>query len=101
MVDPERTYIDTTVSLAADVTIFPDVILQGRTAVGEAVEIGPNTRLVDCAVGARARLEQTTGRDAEVGPDAVVGPFAYLPPGSTVASGLVTGSFYTAPLTED
>jgi bifunctional UDP-N-acetylglucosamine pyrophosphorylase/glucosamine-1-phosphate N-acetyltransferase len=101
MVDPDRTYIDTTVSLAPDVTIFPDVILQGRTAVGESVELGPNTRLVDCAIGARARLEQTTGRDAEVGPDAIVGPFAYLPPGSTVASGSVTGSFYTAPLTDD
>lgn len=101
MVDPDRTYVDTTVTLAADVTIFPDVILQGRTVVGEGVELGPNTRLVDCAVGARARVEQTSGRDAEIGTDAVVGPFAVLPPGSTVAAGAVTGPFYTAPLTDD
>ena len=40
---PASTYIDTTVSLAADVTLFPGTILQGRTVIGEGVEIGPGT----------------------------------------------------------
>ncbi len=51
MVDPDRTYIDTTVRLAPDVTIFPGTLLQGTTVVGEGVELGPDTRLVDCTVG--------------------------------------------------
>ena len=41
MVDPATTYIDTTVRLAADVTLFPGVVLQGSTVIGEATEIGP------------------------------------------------------------
>ncbi len=55
MIDPERTYIDATVELAPDVTLFPDTMLQGRCVIGAGAEIGPDTRLVDCAVGARRR----------------------------------------------
>jgi bifunctional UDP-N-acetylglucosamine pyrophosphorylase/glucosamine-1-phosphate N-acetyltransferase len=94
MVDPDRTCIDVTVALASDVTLFPGTILQGRTVVGSGARLGPDVRLVDCAVGERATIEQTVGHDAEVGPDAVVGPFAFLAPGSHVSRGAITGPFY-------
>jgi bifunctional UDP-N-acetylglucosamine pyrophosphorylase/glucosamine-1-phosphate N-acetyltransferase len=84
------------VRLGKDVTLFPGSLLQGETVIGDRAEIGPNTRLVDCVVGADTRLEQVVGRDAEVGDDAVVGPFAVLEPGSQVPSGARTGAFYTA-----
>ena len=94
MVDPERTYVDTTVLLGADVTLQPGTMLGGRTVIGDGAEIGPDTRLVDCAVGTGARVAATTGTDAEVGPHAVVGPYAVLEPGSEVPPGVVTGPFY-------
>ncbi len=96
MVDPERTYIDATVQLAPDVTLFPGTMLQGRCIIGPGAELGPDTRLVDCSVGAGATVEATIGRDAEVGEHAVVGPFAALEPGSSVPSDTRTGPFYTA-----
>jgi bifunctional UDP-N-acetylglucosamine pyrophosphorylase/glucosamine-1-phosphate N-acetyltransferase len=91
MLDPERTYVDATVDLAPDVTLFPGTLLQGQTVISAGSEIGPNTHLVDCTVGARATVTYTVGRSAEVGPDAVVGPFATLQPGTRVAQGAVTG----------
>jgi len=94
MLDPDRTYIDTTVALSADVTLFPGTLLQGETVVGPGAEIGPDTRLIDCAVGARARVEKTMGRQAEIGEDAQIGPFAVLDPGAHVADGVATGPFY-------
>ena len=96
MVDPDRISIDTTVRLGKDVTLFPGTLLQGETVIGDHAEIGPDTRLVDCVVGAGSRLEQVVGRDAEVGDDATVGPFAVLEPGSQIPSGARTGAFYTA-----
>jgi bifunctional UDP-N-acetylglucosamine pyrophosphorylase/glucosamine-1-phosphate N-acetyltransferase len=96
MLDPERTYVDATVELGTDVTLFPGTLLQGRTVVGARSEIGPDTRLVDCIVGSDAVVEKAVGRDAEVGDGAHVGPFAALEPGSQVAGGARTGPFYTA-----
>jgi bifunctional UDP-N-acetylglucosamine pyrophosphorylase/glucosamine-1-phosphate N-acetyltransferase len=95
MVDPERTYLDTTVTLAVDVTLFPGTTLQGRTVVGEGAEVGPDCQLVGCQVGAGAVLSHTVGRDATIGAGAVVGPWATLPPGSHVAAGTVTGPCFT------
>jgi bifunctional UDP-N-acetylglucosamine pyrophosphorylase/glucosamine-1-phosphate N-acetyltransferase len=95
-VDPDKTYLDTTVVIGADVTLFPGTILQGHTVIGEGSEIGANTRLVDCTVGPGVRIEQTVGHDATIGAGAAVGPFAVLEPGSAVASGAVTGPFYTS-----
>ena len=94
MLDPRQTFIDVTVLLGRDVTIYPGTILQGQTVVGEGCEIGPDTRLDDCAIGAGSRIEHTVGRDAEVGEGATVGPYAYLGPGSSVAGGVTTGAFY-------
>jgi bifunctional UDP-N-acetylglucosamine pyrophosphorylase/glucosamine-1-phosphate N-acetyltransferase len=95
MVDPATVYVDATVALARDVTIFPNTLLQGRTAVGEGAEVGPDTRLVDCVVGAGARVEKTVGRDAEIGMEARVGPFAVLEPGAQVAPSSVVPPFTT------
>lgn len=97
MLDPRQTFVDVTVQLGRDVTLYPGTILQGDTVVGDGCEIGPDTRLVDCRVGADAVVEHATGREAEVGAGAHVGPYAYLPPGSTVVAGTSTGAFYTAP----
>ena len=96
MVDPDRTYIDSTVRLAPDVTIFPGTLLQGATVVGEGTELGPDTRLVDCVVGDRVVMEKTVGRHADVGADSIVGPFAVLEPGAHIAAGTRTGPVYTA-----
>jgi len=98
MLDPRQTFIDVTVTIGRDVTLYPGTILQGSTVIGDGCEIGPDTRLVDCAVGNDAVVEHTVGHDAEVGPAAVVGPYAHLPAGSSVASNSVTGAFYTAPV---
>jgi bifunctional UDP-N-acetylglucosamine pyrophosphorylase/glucosamine-1-phosphate N-acetyltransferase len=96
MIDPEQTYVDTTVRLAPDVTLFPGTILQGATVVGERCEVGPDTRLVDCSVAPDAVVANTVGVDAEVGTGARVGPFAHLAPGSSIPPGAVTGPFYTS-----
>jgi len=101
MVAPDQTYVDAAVKLAADVSLFPGTILQGRTVIGPGARLGPQVRLVDCAVGEGASVEQTVGYDAVVGPLAVVGPFAVLQPGSHIPPGTTTGSFYTASAGDD
>ncbi len=68
MLDPRQTFVDVTVTIGRDVTLYPGTILQGSTVVGDGCDIGPDTRLVDCAVGSGAVVEHTVGHDAEIGP---------------------------------
>jgi bifunctional UDP-N-acetylglucosamine pyrophosphorylase/glucosamine-1-phosphate N-acetyltransferase len=77
ILDPETTWIDAGVELAADAVIHPFTVLRGRTKVAAGAEIGPHAVLVD----------------AEVGEGAVVGPFCYLRPGTVLAAGAKAGAF--------
>jgi bifunctional UDP-N-acetylglucosamine pyrophosphorylase / glucosamine-1-phosphate N-acetyltransferase len=95
MVDPEATYVDTTVELSEDVVLYPGTHLQGNTTVAAGAELGPNTQLADCKVGARANVTASIGRNCEIGQDAQVGPWAYLPPGTKVPAGSITGPCFT------
>lgn len=95
MLDPETTYLDTTVELAPDVVLYPGTMLQGFTAVAAGAELGPHTRLADCTVGERAVVTSTVGTAATVGADARVGPWAHLPAGTTVAEKTITGACFT------
>jgi bifunctional UDP-N-acetylglucosamine pyrophosphorylase/glucosamine-1-phosphate N-acetyltransferase len=101
MLDPDRTYVDASVRLSPDVTLFPGTMLHGDTVVGAGVRLGPDVRLTDCAVAEGAVVEHTVGEHASVEEGAIVGPFASLPPGSHVPAGLRTGAFYTASGGED
>ena len=97
MLDPVNTYIDATVDLGEDVTLFPGTILQGHTRIGARSEIGPDARLVDTVVGSDCVVRSTYAADAEIGDGSVVGPFCHLPPGASIAPGTATGPFYTSP----
>jgi bifunctional UDP-N-acetylglucosamine pyrophosphorylase/glucosamine-1-phosphate N-acetyltransferase len=95
MLDPAHTYVDATVHLGEDVTLFPGTILQGQTRIGARSEIGPDTRLVDTVVGEDSVVRSTYAQDAEIGDGCTVGPFCHLPAGAAIASGTATGAFYT------
>lgn len=98
MLDPRQTFIDVTVRLGRDVTIYPGTMLQGDTVIGDGSDLGPDTRLDSCVVGTGCTVVNTVGVDASIGDGAHVGPFAHLAPGAAVVSGAVTGPFYTAPV---
>ena len=87
MVDPDRTYLDTTVELGRRRHPLPRHDPPGRTVIGEGAEIGPDTRLVDCVVGDVPGIEQAVARDAEVGEVRRRRPFAVLEPGAHFPSG--------------
>ncbi len=77
IVDPQTTWIDPDVEIAADSTIHPFTVLRGRTRVGAGAEVGPHAVAVD----------------ADIGPEATVGPFCYLRPGTKLGPGAKAGTF--------
>ncbi len=93
VVDPRTTWIDVGVRLERDVTLLPGTQLHGTTSVAEAATVGPDTTLIDVAVGARATVVRTHGSNSVVGPETSVGPFAYLRPGVELAERGKIGTF--------
>jgi bifunctional UDP-N-acetylglucosamine pyrophosphorylase/glucosamine-1-phosphate N-acetyltransferase len=96
VVDPATTWVDATVVLERDVVLHPGTQLHGATAVGRGAEVGPDTTLTDCEVGAGAVVVRSHGVSSSIGPNASVGPFAYLRPGVRLGEDGKLGAFVEA-----
>ncbi|MFL6089026.1 MAG: bifunctional UDP-N-acetylglucosamine diphosphorylase/glucosamine-1-phosphate N-acetyltransferase GlmU [Aeromicrobium sp.] len=96
IVDPASTWIDSAVTLAADVTLMPGTQLLGATVVESGACIGPDTTLRNVEVGAEASIVRTHASDAVVGAGAAVGPYAYLRPGTQIGADGKIGTFVEA-----
>ncbi|MGD0874619.1 MAG: NTP transferase domain-containing protein [Acidimicrobiales bacterium] len=94
MWDPERTYLDASVRLDADVTLLPGVILEGATTVGRGAVLGPSVHLVDCEVAPGATLSHTVASHAVIGEQCSVGPYVVLEKGTRLPPGERRGPFF-------
>ncbi len=93
MIDPDNTYIDATVSIGQDVTIYPGVTLEGGTVIGNGAVLYPGSRIADSTIGAYTTVQNSVILNAVIGERTTVGPYAYLRPGSVVGSGCRVGDF--------
>lgn len=93
MLDPDRTYIDATVTVAAGARIYPGTYLEGATTIGPGATVGPDVLAVDTSIGAGATVTHSVVRQAEIGDGALVGPYASLRPGTVMAPRAKAGTF--------
>jgi bifunctional UDP-N-acetylglucosamine pyrophosphorylase/glucosamine-1-phosphate N-acetyltransferase len=93
LVDPASTFIDVDVRIGRDTVIHPLTFLEGSTRIGERVEIGPSTRIVDSRVDDDAVVQFSVVLGARVDRGAQVGPFAHLRSGAVLEAGAVVGNF--------
>lgn len=93
-IDPEAVYIDSSVRVAADALIYPNVCLEGNTTIGTGTVIYPHARIRDSRIGNQVVVrDSTVVEGSEVSDAAVVGPFAHIRPGSTVGREARVGNF--------
>ncbi len=93
MHDPATAYVDAEVVLAREVTLEPNVILRGRTRVGEWSRIGAGSQLVDSDVGPRCAVWASVLEGATVEEGTTVGPFSHLRAGSSIGPDVQLGNF--------
>lgn len=92
--NPQNTYIDADVELAAEVSILPGTVLRGRCVVERGAQIGPNANLSDVFVGENAQVATVEATDASIGAEAKVTSFVVLGPGTRIAPGEVVTPFH-------
>lgn len=93
LIDPTRTYIESTVTIGQDTVIWPDTYLLGETHIGQGCEIGPNAYLHDTRVGDRCRIFASVLEQAVVEDEVDIGPFGHLRKGAHLARGVHMGNF--------
>jgi bifunctional UDP-N-acetylglucosamine pyrophosphorylase/glucosamine-1-phosphate N-acetyltransferase len=93
IVDPATTYIEDGVSVGAETVIYPNTAISGRTRIGRACRIGPNTIVSDSAIGDRCRVVASVVEEAVLEDEVSVGPFSHVRSGSHLASGVYVGNF--------
>lgn len=93
IMDPATTYVDESVAVGQDTTLWPNTILSGSTVVGEDCVIGPNCVLRDTRVDDGCIVQSSFIEGAHLGQACTVGPYARIRPGSTLETGVHMGSF--------
>ena len=93
LLDPERTYIESTVTIGQDTVIWPDTYLLGETHIGTGCEIGPNAYLRDTKVGERCRIFASVLEQAVLEDEVEIGPYGHLRKGAHLARGVHLGNF--------
>jgi bifunctional UDP-N-acetylglucosamine pyrophosphorylase/glucosamine-1-phosphate N-acetyltransferase len=101
MIDPASTWIDAGVSIGRDTVLYPNVMLEGATMIGEDVVVRSGSRITDCTIGNRVEiLDHCLFRDSQIEDDATLGPFTHLRPHVLVRKGAKVGNFVEAKKTE-
>jgi len=92
--DPATAYVGPDVTIGRDTVIGPNVVLRGKTRIGEGCRLDGTAFLVDTTLGDRVHLLfACSSVGAIVGDDAIVGPFARLRPGTELGPRVHIGNF--------
>ncbi len=92
--DPNRFDVRGEVSIAPDVTIDINVVLEGTVSIGMYTTIGPNTVLRNVKVGENVRIESNCViENAVLESGCTVGPFARIRPGTHIGEHARVGNF--------
>ncbi|OUN02499.1 UDP-N-acetylglucosamine diphosphorylase [Flavonifractor sp. An92] len=93
IMDPNNVYVGPQVTVGAGTVLLPGTILRGKTTIGGACEIGPNSMIRDCVIGDRVTINASQLNESTVEEGTKVGPFAYVRPNCHVGRDVKVGDF--------
>lgn len=93
VMDPETTWVESTVRIGQDAILLPGTHLLGKTVVGEGCRIGPDSWLDSARVGRQTRIFYSVLEGCVLGDRVAVGPFSHLRSGTRIADGVHIGNF--------
>ena len=94
IIDPRTTYLDRTVEIGKDTTLYPNCTLQGRTRIGERCVIEPNSKISDTEIGDGVTIRSySVITESRIEDGVSIGPFTHLRPLSEVKAKAKIGNF--------
>lgn len=78
-IDPKNTYVSELAMIGRDTVIYPNVTIEGSSAIGDGCTIRPGTRITNSSIGRNVEIrDNCLIVDSEVADGAIVGPMAHL-----------------------
>lgn len=93
VIDPNNTYVDTTVSVGRDTVLYPGTILEGSTVIGENCQVGPYVRMTNVVMGSGDHLQFTYAHDCEIKNGCEIGPFVHFRPNTVIGNDVKVGNY--------
>lgn len=93
IIDPETTFIGPDVEIEADVTIFPNNHIYGKTTIASGTTILPGCWIDDSQIGENSTIDSTRITDSRIDNNVKVGPHAHIRQHSHVESNTRVGNF--------
>ena len=93
-IDPSNTYIAPEAQVGQDCIIYPNVSIEGKSAIGERCVIRSGARITNSRLGDDVTVkDHSIIVDSEVGSNCSVGPFAHLRMNATLEDKATVGNF--------
>ena len=93
-IDPSHAYISGEAQLGRDCVIYPDVRIEGKTAIGNNCEIRSGTRITNSRIGDNVLIkDHCVIIDSDIAAKCSVGPFAHLRMNARLEEGSAVGNF--------
>lgn len=92
-IDRRNCYIDSDVKIGNGTIIYPFVVIEGNTIIGNNCIIGPGSYLKDCIIGNNCLIYSSHVFDSKIADFVNIGPYAYIRDDVNVSDGVRIGSF--------
>ncbi len=93
LLDEKSIFIDDTVIIGENVTIYENNRIEGNTVIGDGAVLLPGNYIKNTVIGERTTFNASQAEEAVVGADVYVGPYARLRPKANVADRAKIGNF--------
>jgi bifunctional UDP-N-acetylglucosamine pyrophosphorylase/glucosamine-1-phosphate N-acetyltransferase len=94
VIDPDTVYVDDEVEVAAEVTLYPNTFLMGKTTIATKTVIEPGCIVKNSTIGEGVSLKAYSHlENVIVEKNCAVGPFARLRPGTELGEKTKIGNF--------
>ncbi len=91
--DKKSIFIDKTVKIGNNVTIYENNRIEGNTVICDGAVLLPNNYIVDSYIGEKTTVDYSHITKAKTGAECVIGPFARLRPDAELKDGVHIGDF--------
>jgi bifunctional UDP-N-acetylglucosamine pyrophosphorylase/glucosamine-1-phosphate N-acetyltransferase len=93
-IDPTRAYVSSEAKIGRDCVIHPDVVIEGKTVIGEGCVVRNGSRITNSVLGSEVTIkDHCVVVDSQIGSHCTVGPFAHLRMNAVLEERASVGNF--------